>query len=187
MIKEVKMANALQSLFGDGHREQTILTPPCIIEALHTLWSEGIALDPCAAACAADNIPATKHYVYPDQDGLVLPWADKTYCNPPYGDLKKWLVKSATEDVEHVMLVPVRTHREWFQLANYDAVSFLRPLAFVGHKQAFPAPLCALYNAGNSYTQRWCYGDAPWESVISDRLDAFASAFDHLSTQTIYL
>lgn len=164
-----------------GKREQTILTPPCVVEALQQMWPEGIALDPCpehATFNCAQNIPAEDwlHYHQGEDDwrnGLLCPWRDRTYCNPPYGELKKWMEKSYAEDVEHVMLVPVRTHRSWFRLDRYDAVAFLKPLKFVGFKQAFPAPLAVLYRAAHSHPH-----------IAEARALKFRRTFEELSTFT---
>lgn len=173
--------NALSSLYGQGHvdatrtrecvampgkREQEVLTPPSVIEAVQSLWpGTGIELDPCSNA--GRHVPAAEHYVWPEQDGLTLPWRDCTYVNPPYGDLKKWMAKSASERVEHVMLVPVRTHRVWFDLSRYDAVGLLKPVKFVGFAQAFPAPLALLYRG--LYRKRFadCVGPLCTQTVAA--------------------
>lgn len=192
------MASALTSLFGQGHtdaggakRNQTVLTPPCIIEALLTLWPEGIALDPCAESIAETtgagaglatvvnqrHVPAKRHY-----DGrlcgLEQPWVDRTYCNPPYNQLNAWLTKSSGENVEHVMLVPVRTQRTWFRLELFDAVAFLKPLTFVGYKHVFPAPLCLLYRAGHRFEVH---------DKFDQRRKNFRAAVAHLSTNVLFL
>jgi len=160
-------ANALTSLWGQGHfaaqlahankmrtrecvdmpglRNPTILTPPCIIEAVLKVWPEGIALDPCAeTGQGAYNVPAAQHITGETTSGLERRWPYRTYVNPPFGKLRPWLEKAATCD-EVMVLCPVRTHRKWFRLDQFHAVCFLNPLSFVGFKQAFPAPLCLMY------------------------------------------
>lgn len=133
------MTNALKSLYGQGHadaggkgRNQTVLTPPCILVALHRMWREGIELDPCAPP-RNDGDPCSvgdKYWDGNNGSGLDEPWVNRTYCNPPYGELKQWMLKSYEEKVEHVMLVPLRPHRDWFRIAEYDAVAYLKPLRF---------------------------------------------------------
>lgn len=157
--------DALRSLIGQGEREQEVLTPPRIIDALLRLWPSGIALDPCAPTDPAKRlVPAAQFYDGVDGDGLRDPWLDHTYANPPYDDLARWLAKGLREAhcgrIEVVELVPARTHREWFDLAAWDRVCLLRPLRFVGFANDFPAPLVALY-AGT-------------------RPEAFDAAFGHL-------
>lgn len=173
----IKNASTTQAPAMPGKREQTILTPPCVIEALQKLWPDGIALDPCAEP-GQRNVPALRHYEWPQRDGLSEEWADRTFCNPPYGDLKRWMLRSGGERVEHAMLVPVRTHRQWFQISNYDAVAFLRPLKFVGFKQEFPAPLCVLYRAGR------CKKPDDGDFYFRARR-AFREAFAPISTRVI--
>lgn len=141
--------DALKSLIGSGEREQEILTPPRIVRAVLTLWPRGIALDPCAPqSLNLRVVPAAEHYTGSPMDGLREPWADRTYCNPPYAELAAWLGKArreADEGKEVALLVPMRTHREWFSLAAWERVCLLRPLKFVGYACDFPAPLAVLY------------------------------------------
>jgi len=89
------MTNALDSLYGPGHvnatrtrecvampgtRNQVILTPQCIVDALRHLWSEGIEFDP---AHAEGSLLGARRWT--DAYGLCTYWPDRTYCNPPYG------------------------------------------------------------------------------------------------------
>jgi hypothetical protein len=65
------------------------LTPPQIIKALGEF-----DLDPCAPVTRPWDM-AKKHYTIKD-DGLLLPWEGRVWCNPPYGDeAKYWLAKCA--------------------------------------------------------------------------------------------
>jgi hypothetical protein len=76
-------------------------------------------------------------------EGLTAPWVDATFINPPFNVLKLWLLKSLEETCDHVMLVPVRTHRPWWRdWAIASEVVYLDPVKFEGHDQSFPAPLC---------------------------------------------
>lgn len=155
--------NATKSLHGEGHanatrtrecvampglREQEILTPPSIIRALKALWPNGIALDPCCPTWCNPTGAARSYSGGEVDDGLREPWEDRTYANPPYGELKSWLATGlqwVEAGCDVVMLVPLRTHRKWFRLDAWDAVCFLDPLKFVGFDQAFPSALCVLY------------------------------------------
>lgn len=82
--------NALKSLYGTGHadaaekgkgiRNQVVLTPTNIIEGLEKFWPEGILYDAASdLAChiACEDGTGTR--------GLIDPWPDRSYCNPPYG------------------------------------------------------------------------------------------------------
>lgn len=146
-------ANALTSLWDgtrSGKREQEILTPIWILEALQAEWNGCIMLDPCSDA--GEHVGTFERYVHPQHDGLALPWCDRTYCNPPYGDLKAWLAKAMLEsipgpckgDVTRIaLLCPVRTHRPWYRQAldTTTAVVELASVKFHGYDQPFPAPL----------------------------------------------
>lgn len=149
-------------------RVQEVFTPPEILQRMWIEWGE-ISLD--TAADASRWVPARAHYIGADgQDGLALPWADRTYCNPEYAALRVWLEK-ATHEAGHghriALLVPCRSHRAWYRAAERTAhhVIELDPLAFwqvhpetgetapyvhrskaTGRLQAstFPAPLAIL-------------------------------------------
>lgn len=160
--------NALDSLYGKGHvnatrtrecvampgfREQEILTPCYLINAINEVWPEGIALDPCSEG--SEWVPADEYYTLSEgHDGLAMPWWDRTYVNPPYGELKKWLAKASEypKTLEVMLLCPVRTHRKWFRLDHWRSACLLDPVKFEGYKQAFPAPLVMLYNGRRQHT-----------------------------------
>lgn len=54
-------------------------------------------------------------------NALVLPWSHNgNWCNPPYSETKKWVIKAIEEMRKGnltVMLVPADTSTEWFNLA----------------------------------------------------------------------
>lgn len=163
--------DALKSLIGTGHREQTVFTPPIIVSACHELWGR-IAYDPCHGhpgvvltaagrkAKADGQLPApintqvaaklaihVKSCVNAERStdalGLISPWLDRTYCNPPYNELHAWLEMSLLQSTDHVLLIPVRCHRKWWRRWGRAAeIVALNPLMFLGHDQSFPAPLC---------------------------------------------
>ena len=95
------------------------------------------------ANATASVVPAERKT---DSRGLIDPWVDATFCNPPYGELRAWLEWAMAQLVDHIMLVPVRPHRTWWRkwaatIPPEDLV-YLNPVKFVGYDQAFPAPLC---------------------------------------------
>jgi hypothetical protein len=56
---------------------ETWLTPRWITDPLGAF-----DLDPCGHP----NWPiATEHYIWPESDGLMMPWHGRIFCNPPYG------------------------------------------------------------------------------------------------------
>lgn len=78
-----------------------------------------------------------------DSRGLIDTWPHCTFCNPPYGDLSRWLDMSLRQISDHIMLIPVRPNRKWWrEWARQAEVVYLNPVKFEGHDQCFPAPLC---------------------------------------------
>lgn len=142
---------ALRSFFGarkgGKERPQDVFTPQVILDAIERVWPEGIECDP---APNPNALVVAQRYRYPDDGMMREPasgeWPDRTYCNPPYRDLKMWL-KKPVRYREHMMLIPVRPLRVWWceHVARSTQVAWLKPVAFVGHKQAYPAPLCMVY------------------------------------------
>ena len=141
------------AVFG-GPRTQEVLTPHWILDEIRRSWGT-IALDPCSALSASDV--AEECWTGPltgGSDGLVLPWRDRTYANPPYDQLQDWLACAVSQ--AHVgrlaVLAPHRTHRSWYRAACSvsDAVVELPSVTFIGYRQPFPAPLALI-----------CYGWVP--------------------------
>lgn len=139
-------------------RPQDILTPPVIVAFLRELWGS-IALDPCATLDPRSVVNAWNDCFGPrygtGESGLEIPWIDRTYCNPPYKDLRVWLEKAVHETRMYAGLVspprvallgPTRGHRTWWHTARdtADVAIELKPLAFIGYPGTFPAPLSLL-------------------------------------------
>ena len=170
------MSNALSSLYGEGNaaairtrecvafpgkREQEILTPPEILDPLRELWGGRPVFDPFGSErhAIADHTALLED----GTDGQQWTWPDRTFGNPPYGELERAMVGTkrgkpdgATYYLDHVdgeisrwcFLIPVRSHRKWWRrVANRDHVTVLEldPVKFVGFDQAFPAPLCLMF------------------------------------------
>jgi phage N-6-adenine-methyltransferase len=78
----------------------------------------GFTLD---VAAAAHNAKCERYFTRED-DGLAQSWAgERVWCNPPYSDIKSWVVKawmewSFTPPELIVMLLPAnRTEQGWWQ------------------------------------------------------------------------
>lgn len=144
----MRKRNALDSLHGaiDKPREQEILTPPWLPELLRKEWGS-ILLDPCAPRGDSSFLARSRYCGGEHDNGLIEPWLDRTYCNPPYRDLKLWLAKARAEAVKKsspklALLVPARTSRKWYRAALDDRwVVELDPVKFHGFDAGFPAPL----------------------------------------------
>jgi phage N-6-adenine-methyltransferase len=86
-------------------------------------------LDVCATA---SNAKCSRFY---DKaaNGLEQDWAAKNWCNPPYSQLKRWVLKARREQLKGnltVMLIPARTdtavfHDSLYRKENVD-IRFLR-------------------------------------------------------------
>jgi hypothetical protein len=136
-------------------RTQEVLTPQPIVDFVLRLWPEGISMDPCASTDPRCLVDAVVKVFKPGPNtmglgGLDANWHDRTYVNPPYVDLQKWLAKACVSALPPrsrvVMLAPVRSHRSWWRKAARFArvVVELDPVKFVGYDDAFPAPLCLM-------------------------------------------
>lgn len=83
------------------------LTPPEIIHACGSF-----DLDPCAPVKRPWNM-AKNHYSVLD-NGLMLPWYGRVWCNPPYGrESDEWLSKLADHG-NGIALIFARTETDMF-------------------------------------------------------------------------
>lgn len=155
---------ALAGNVGGQARVQTVFTPRWLLDGVIAAVGMPIALDPCTTP---ENPVGARRYISPGPapaagwplghlacDGLAESWAVWSmgclvYVNPPYDALAAWLEKcvaEATQGARIVALVPWRSQRTWFCSAAKTAawVATLAPFPFVGHRSAFPAPLCLI-------------------------------------------
>jgi phage N-6-adenine-methyltransferase len=85
-------------------------------------------LDPCATP---ENAKCDLFYT-PDQDGLRNAWNGRVFCNPPYSEIRKWMVKGHEETTLGtaelvVFLVPSRTGTDWWHdYAQHHEIRWLR-------------------------------------------------------------
>jgi len=79
-------------------------------------------------------------------DGLQRSWGTKTFVNPPYSQLKKWVKKGYEESLKGklvVMLIPSRTDTiAWHEYCmKADEIIFIKGrLKFGGSKNSAPFP-----------------------------------------------
>lgn len=98
-----------------------------------------IDLDPCAARPELDQIQALVAYLWPERDGLALPWSGSVYCNPPYDrvGVRAFADKAIAEAPNCralAMLVPLApTARWWRDLARHAELCVLlsQRIAFI--------------------------------------------------------
>ncbi len=117
-------------------------TPSLYIEGARSVMG-GIDLDPASCVEAQQTVKATEFYALP-QDGLLLPWRGRIWCNPPYGfrdpetrtpNKKVWTQRllSAYEEQEieqAFFLVTASTGDAWFQPLWAHWLCFPRRIKF---------------------------------------------------------
>lgn len=128
------------------------LTPPDLLARLGKF-----DLDPCSPKDRPWDT-ANEHYTI-DDDGLIMPWTGRVWCNPPYGrQLIHWLNKCALHE-NVIALVFARTDTRAFQqfvfpmahsmLFLEKRIAFHRPDGSQGDKANGPSVLIS-YNPENT-------------------------------------
>lgn len=80
------------------------------------------------------------------QDGLEVTWGQRTFCNPPYSHIKKWVRKAYEEHLEGrtvVLLIPSRTDTIWWHeyIMKATEIRFIKGrLKFGDAKNSAPFP-----------------------------------------------
>lgn len=97
------------------------LTPPKLVEMLGEF-----NLDPCASTEGKQNL-ACVNYRLPEQDGLLLPWSGRVWCNPPYGPhVSDWVGRMENHG-NGIMLIFARTETEAWSRVWRTAKAILMP------------------------------------------------------------
>lgn len=93
------------------------------------LWPEGPDLDPCwEEGC---HVQARQTYdIRRGEDGRLLPWHGRVYCNGPFSDLAPWAGKSAAHGLaggEVLFLSPTSSDSRWWHefVLSYGTVCML--------------------------------------------------------------
>lgn len=99
-------------------------TPGKYLEAARAVMG-GIDLDPASCAEANETVQAGRYYTQ-EENGLLLPWSGRVWCNPPYtqirpgkSSIKAWVEKLIAsyrlgQVSEAVCLVPNDPSTRWF-------------------------------------------------------------------------
>lgn len=105
---------------------------------IYDLYMEKGFFDPCPLNAEHDGLDPN------------FSWKQKTYVNPPYSDIKSWLVKALIEieagnSEEIVFLIPARTDTKWFHEFIYNnplaTIEFIKGrLKFGDSKNSAPFP-----------------------------------------------
>jgi phage N-6-adenine-methyltransferase len=122
------------------------VTPPEFLTALYqNFLIDGFALD---AAASVENAIAPIFYTE-ETNGLIQPWLNMTWCNPPYSNIAPWVEKAWTESLlgaTSFVLVPASAGANWWKAWVHDKahVIFLNGrITFVGQEDPYPKD-CAL-------------------------------------------
>jgi len=131
--KPREASGVLPALFSSESVEW--YTPVRYIDAVRSVLG-GIDLDPASCAQANTVVAAGRYYTKED-DGLVLPWEGKVFCNPPYGKVggksnqERWSQRliheyEAGRVSEAILLVNANTETLWFQPLWSYSLCFVR-------------------------------------------------------------
>lgn len=140
--------------------EQSVATPPELIEAVVRRFGQGRGIDLDLAA-SIDNAKASSFFDEA-QDSLVQDWPGAigsfgdgavAWLNPPFATMGPWAAKCAADGEilrmarrgqRIIMLSPASVGANWFRDSVFG-VAAVYPLsgrvAFVGHEQAYPKDL----------------------------------------------
>lgn len=106
--------------------------------------------------CANDKNHKVLDYFTEQDNALEQDWKGVCWMNPPYKDMKNWVIKAYNESVKNnaiiVCLIPARTNTVWWhEYCNKGEIRFIkgRP-KFKGCKYGLPQPL-AIVVFGKNY------------------------------------
>jgi len=106
--------------------------------------------------CADSNNKKVETYFSVEDDSLTKDWVGICWMNPPYKDMKKWIIKAYNESIKNksvvVCLIPARTNNAWWhEYCMRGEIRFIkgRP-KFEGCIHGLPQPL-AIVIFGNGY------------------------------------
>ena len=142
------MGNFDQNRFASNNQEYE--TPDNLFNILNSEFH--FTLDVCA-----DKINhKVNNYYTKKQDALTKTWNGICWMNPPYKDMKKWIIKAYNESIENgiviVCLIPARTNNVWWHdYCMKGEIRFIkgRP-KFKGCIHGLPQPL-AIVIFGKNY------------------------------------
>ena len=89
-----------------------------------------------------------------DFDGLAMEWKERNFVNPPYSDLKRWIIKAIEENrkgKEVVLLIPSRTDTKGFEMLYKHGCNFVFIVGRLHFNDEGPAPFPSVlvYLVGN--------------------------------------
>lgn len=135
-------------------KNQEYETPTGLFQQLNNEFN--FTLDVCA-----DNTNyKVDNYFTKQDDALTQNWFGTCWMNPPYKDMKKWIIKAYEESVKNncvvVCLIPARTNTKWWHdYCMKGEIRFIngRP-KFKGCIHGLPQPL-AIVIFGEGYVNTY--------------------------------
>ena len=131
-------------------KNQEYATPENLFKVLDDEFH--FALD----VCADENNKKVSNYYSESDDALSKDWIGTCWMNPPFKNMKDWIIKAYEESMKHestiVCLIPARTNNVWWhEYCMKGEIRFIkgRP-KFDGCKHGLPQPL-AIVIFGNEY------------------------------------
>lgn len=94
-------------------------TPPQIVRALGHF-----DLDPCASRSQPEPL-ADDQFFLPEQNGLLLPWHGRVWCNPPFSQVDLWIEKMACHSEGGIFLSSNATETDWGRKLAIVSTAFL--------------------------------------------------------------
>jgi phage N-6-adenine-methyltransferase len=106
--------------------------------------------------CADDKNRKVDNFYSQEDNSLTKDWIGNCWMNPPYKDMKKWVIKAYNESIKNnsivVCLIPARTNTSWWHdYCMKGEIRFIkgRP-KFEGCIHGLPQPL-AIVVFGRNY------------------------------------
>lgn len=88
--------------------------------------------------------PCPLHSIF---DGLAIEWKERNFVNPPYSQLKKWIIKAISENKkgrEVVLLIPARTDTKAFKMLYEYGCNFCFIVGRLHFNEAGAAPFASV-------------------------------------------
>lgn len=101
--------------YNYNYTENDYKTPPVLYNKALEYW--GLDKFDCDVCCSDENIPAYQYFKIGEIDGLKAEWGKYNWCNPPFNECKKWIIKAHEEmnkGKRIAMLIPVRTETAYW-------------------------------------------------------------------------
>ena len=135
-------------------------TTPEFVSALGRL-----DLDPCAGS----NTRHARRNIRRPQNGLIVEWRGRVWCNPPYSDKEGWIEKIIAHGNGYLLIFSITETRLYQRAAAAcDGIFFpLRRIQFINHNGKNPPFGSALF----------CFGKANTAAVRKSKLSG------HLTTR----